>query len=212
MIRQRPNSKNEVTPHILTDPIGVDTIVTAIQQQLSDDLGLGGNIDSYLDKSFNRAEYRSRVSSSKKEVIRPCCWIDSGKDEFDMIGNDNWRSYTFFTSSGKDKVFDFHDDNITDSLYTSELSLYCWFKSYEIDATLSQGQVIQKVKRDLLQSIGNTVFLDSFGILSIPMIETNPNQVFKGFTYDEAMTQYVYYPNGAIRIDLEVMYTYNICS
>ena len=200
-MRQSPNSHKNVTPQIITDPKGVDTVVKALQLELLANL-------SWLDKSFNRAVLRTREDVNNGTIEFPACWIGQGLDEFNMIGNDNWGAYSFFYSNGSDSIVDYNQGS--DILIERDLSLYFWFKPDSIDNTKGQGELIEQLKGEILTVIQNTNYSGGAKEVDITDIDDIPTSVFNEFTINTATTQSLHYPYAAIRFDLSAMFMYDL--
>jgi hypothetical protein len=200
-MKKSPNTRRNVTPQVLADPVGIDTIVTELQVEFTNKL-------SWLEKSFNRAVLRSKTNTEGNEKLFPACWIGAGKDEYNMLENDNWDAYSFFYASGDDLAIDYNEN--TDTTFERDLALYFWFKPAAIDATKGQGEVIELVKREVVSTIKNYYFIDGLYGVDIASITDIPSEVFSGFTLDVTTTQSLYHPYAAIRIDLNAIYTYDL--
>lgn len=193
MSRQTPNIKKDVTPYIVAAPIGIDVPVKEIQAQFLVDL-------TWLTKSFARSTVRSRVIDDTAQIF-PVCWIAENKDEFEMIGNDNWDAYSFMVARGTETPIDYNP--FDDNRYQRELSIYFWFKLDEIDGTIGT-ELLESLKQEILNSITNVQTASEFELTGI---EDDPQVIYDGFTFStETITQRLYYPYGALRFDFNVTY------
>lgn len=194
--RQTPNINKDVIPYVVDDPIGIDIPVKALQSKFSDSL-------SWLTKSFGRATTRSNTNVGGTTQVFPVCWIAEKKDEFIMIGNDNWKAYSFMVARGTETPVDY-DEYGTTQTYERELRIYFWFKLNEIDETKGT-ELLETLKQDILNTIKETK-TDSRGFV-LTGIEDDPDVIYDGFTYsDDTLTQRLLYPYGALRFDFNVTY------
>lgn len=198
-MRQSPTPIKETTPYVLEDPVGIDRIVKILQSDLS---GL-----SWLAKSFNRAVTMTNIDSEENQRITPKCWVADGQDEFEMIANDNWNSYTFFHSSGNESAIDFELNE--DTQFEQTLSLYLWVDLGKIDVAKTYDYLPELVQ-DVL-NIVKQVTLDDDDELSLIEIDYNPLTVYGDFTIDIDKTQLIYYPYRAVRFDFDALYRVVSC-
>lgn len=193
-MRQTPNINKDVTPYVVDDPIGVDVPVKALQEQFTNDL-------SWLTKSFARATIRSNTNTEGTTQIFPVCWIAESKDEFTMIGNDNWNAYSFMVSRGTETPIDYNQYG--NNRYQRELRIYFWFKLDQIDDTKGP-ELMETLKQEILNSVAKAQTSSEFELTGI---EDDPEVIYDGFTLsDEATTQRLYYSHGALRFDFNVTY------
>jgi len=193
--RQTPNINKNVTPYIVSDPIGIDVPVKALQAQFAASL-------SWLTKSFARATIRSNTNTGGTTQIFPACWVAEKKDEFAMIGNDNWNAYSFMVASGIETAPDYNQ--FGGNRYERELSIYFWFNIYAIDSTKSGAELMEGFRHEILNSITEMQTAADFELIGVV---DNPEAIYDGFTLsDETTTQRLYYPYGALRFDFNVTY------
>ena len=194
MSRQTPNINKNVTPYIVADPIGIDVPVKALQAQFAASL-------AWLTKSFARSTIRSNINGEGTTQIFPVCWVEEKKDEFIMIGNDNWNAYSFMVARGTETPIDYNP--FDDNRYQRELSIYFWFKLDEIDDAKGT-ELLEELKQEILNAVVATQTNSEFELTGI---EDDPSVIYNGFTFsDETITQRLYYPNGALRFDFNVSY------
>lgn len=191
--RQTPNINKNVTPYVVADPIGIDVPVKALQAKFAS--------LSWLTKSFARATTRSNTNIDGTTQIFPVCWIAEKKDEFIMIGNDNWQAYSFMVARGTETPIDYNP--FDDNRYQRELRIYFWFKLNEIDETKGT-ELLETLKQDVLNAVVATQTNSEFELIGV---EDDPEVIYDGFTYsDDTLTQRLLYPYGALRFDFNVTY------
>ena len=198
-MRQTPTAIRDTVPYILDAPVGIDRIVKVLQADL---LTL-----PWLTKSFNRAVMMSTKEEDEPPRIFPKCWVGDGKDEFEMIANDNWDAYTFFFAKGNETVVD--TDAIEDHQFEQDLSLYLWVNLDRVDDSKTYDY-LPELKRDVLDIIESSVLLNDDSI-SITDIDETPSTVYDGFTVDIDKLQLIYYPYRAIRFDFSAVYRITEC-
>lgn len=195
-MRQSPIAIKNVTPYVLASPVGIDVIVKSLQERFSNNL-------SWLAKSFNRAVITSNIDPSGDRYESAKCFVADGRDELDMIVNDNWTSYCFFLSRDSEAVLEYRSNQ--DSLYERELSIYFWFKMDEVDP-LKDYPYLEELKREIEVEIRSAVFSSDTEIEILEIID-DPLDVFDGFTVDVDKTQLLYNPYSGLRFDLNCVYS-----
>lgn len=194
-MRKTPNSHKDTTPFILDNPVGVDTIVKVLQADL---LTL-----PWIEKSFNRATIMSNIDENQVNQIYPVCFVGDNKDEFPMIGNDNWSAYSFFATQEDEAFVDYSQFDTNEM--TRELSLYVWInldKTQEIEAFGYPENLKQQVELLL-----KTAIFDNNDYIEITNIVDNPLDIYDGFTVDPTKTQLLYAPYKGYRFDINCAYT-----
>ena len=194
-MRQTPNSIKNVTPYILANPVGVDGVIKDIQLHLSTSL-------PWLTKSFNRAVSTSRLNDQGDEVVSAKCWVNDGKDEFDMVANDNWDAYSFFTAKGKETPTEYSQFDTSD--YERDIQLHFWFNLGKVDP-LKTYDYLEELKQDILTSIRGVIFSDVYGVTLLE-IEDDALQIFNDFTIDVTKKQLLYYPYSGLKFTFTARY------
>ena len=197
-MRQTATPIKNTVPYILDAPVGIDRIVKVLQAELL-------NIP-WLEKSFNRAVLMSTIENDTARTF-PKCWVSDGKDEFEMIANDNWDAYTFFFAQGNETTVD--PDAIEDHQFEQTLSLYLWVNLERVDESKT-FDYLPELKRDVLDVIESSVLLNDDSI-SITEIDETPSTVYDGFTVDIDKLQLIYYPYRAVRFDFSAVYRITEC-
>lgn len=195
-MRRTPTSHKDTTPFVLDNPVGIDTIVKSLQASLSSGL-------TWLEKSFNRATVMSRNNSGDQAEIYPVCWTADAKDQFKMIGNDNWSAYSFFVARGSETPVDF--EQFGDNTYQRDLSLYVWMNLEVIDDTKNYDY-LEELKQAINTVIKTTEFDDNETLI-VESIEDDPLEIYSGFTVNPTDTQLLYYPYKGLRFDLACTYS-----
>lgn len=199
MNRKSPISRKGVEPQVLTNPVGIDILVKALQEDFASNI-------PWLEKSFNRADISTRVNidaEGGEEVFNfPKCWVDDGSDELEMIGLDNWNSYSFFSAIGNETPLDY--DDADSNIYTRDLNLYVWMNLDAINPTRSGGY-LETLKQDVLARIREYSPNGAIGV-EVNLIVDNSLDVFTDFTTELPFTQFISDPYRALRFDLTAFY------
>lgn len=194
-MRREPTISKSVVPFILTNPLGIDIIVKAIQEKLSTDL-------VWLEKSFNRANVMSKKNEGDDEIF-PECFVATNKDPINMIGLDNWSAYSFFVSRDTEIIVDFEQFDSTKR--ERDLSLYVYINLDDVNV-IEPFEYPDVLKEQIIDSVRNTVY-PSDQTLTILGIEDDPTIIFDGFTVDPAKTQFLYKPWKGYRLDFNCTYS-----
>ena len=96
-IKQSPTAVKNPTPFVITDPKGIDEIITSLQTSFSSKL-------SFLDKSFGKATkmyHQEEVGEDQTvDLFFPGIWVGKDKDPLMLLGSDNFKAYTFSYPTG----------------------------------------------------------------------------------------------------------------
>lgn len=200
MIRLEPLAIKNVTPHVITEPRGIDMVCKSLQSSFDNVL--------WLDKSFARAVFRTEKRDDK-DYVYPAMFVANGYDYLDMLQIDNWKSYSFMIARDSESVEDY-EEGIQNTL-KRKLSCVFWMNLEQVGPT-RQDDFLEELKQDLIKAIKNARFLDVTNGSSVLGVEIQniydePKNIFSGFTISETDSQFLYYPYRGLRIDLRCFYT-----
>ena len=193
MRKLSPNAIKNITPPILSNPIGIDAAITGLQASLTE--------LTWLEKSFGRATVASR-NTDNGLYIYPAVLIPA-YDNLDMLALDNWKSYSFFvardnetrvSSTGYDKAFQ------------RPVNLIVWANLQQVDSS-KNDDFLEELKQDILDKMSVSPNTGT-KVLSIDVtnVYDEPANVFEGFTVELAESQLLYYPYRGLRIEMNVTY------
>lgn len=199
MIRLEPLAIKNVTPHVITEPHGIDMVCKSLQSNFA--------AIPWLEKSFARAVFRTE--QREQEYVYPAMFVAAGYDYLDMLQIDNWKSYSFMIARDSE-TFEDYQEGIENTI-TRRLSCMFWMNLELVDPT-RQDDFLEELKRDVIKSIKSTRFLDVTGGAKVMGIEIQniydePKNVFNGFTMSATESKFLYYPYRGLRVDLKCYYT-----
>lgn len=197
-MRKIPCSYVNITPYVIASPYGVDSPIKDLQLHL--------NSIEWLEKSFNRAMLMTRLDDNGNKDQFPKGWVNENIDEINLIGLDNFNSYSFFYSRDSENVIDYSEG--IDNRFERQVSLYCWFNSESLGRT--EIDVMPEYINDFINAI-NTVVFTGASKIQINGIDENPNNVFSDFTLNIDSLQIINHPYRAFRIDMNIYYYYTYC-
>ncbi len=200
MRQLEPNAIKNITPHIIPVPRGIDMVTKSLQTSFD---GL-----EWLEKSFARAVFQSKVVEDLGEYTFPAVFVQDGFDFLDLMLNDNWKSYSFMIARDGEKIEDYQEG--VQNVITRKLSCIFWMNLQRIDET-RRDDFLEELKQDVLKAIKNTSFRESTNgasVLGVSLLDIfdEPKNIFDSFTFNTDKTQALYYPYRGLRIDLDCLY------
>ncbi len=204
MNRLRPLSIKNVTPHVVSDPRGIDFVVKGLQLQFDTNL-------DWLDKSFARAVIRTEERENQGEYVFPAMFVQNGYDYLNMLELDNFDSYSFFVARDPETVTDYEEEQRNN--YSRRLSCIFWMNLQRVDDS-RQDDFLEELKIEIRKSIMAARYdFNSNGgeVLGVEVlaIYDEPKNIFEGFSLNVTDTQFLYYPYRGLRIDLNCSYIEN---
>lgn len=201
-MRQTPNAFKNVTPYFLTNPVGIDLVVDAIQRKLDDEF-------NWLEKSFARAVKASSTTSEGDDIEFPAMFIEDGKDLTNMLNIDNYDAYSFFYAEDAENIVDDDEYNqfIANRLQRT-LHLFVWLDLKRVDPTEVENYT-EKVKQDIWKAIGETYYYCDTSAEIVNVFD-EPDNIFEDFTFDYIKSQNMLYPKVGIRFELLACYNNDI--
>ncbi len=199
MNRLTPLSIKNVTPYVNPDPYGVDLAVNGLQAAFA--------AIPWMEKAFGRAVKRSvKVDGSAR--LFPACFIDDGKDFYDMLLIDNYKSFCFFYARDPEAIVD-HVEYVRNTI-TRPLSAIFWMNLQEVD-TARSDDFLGKLKSEIIKAVNEARYPigssnDQVKAVTIIDINDEPENIYQGFTVDLEETQTIYFPYRGLRIDFNVTY------
>ena len=205
MNRLQPNAVKNYDAYILDDPQRIDVVVQGLQQSYAE--------LPWLEKSFARAVTRTNQieedDGRMKTRIWPGVYVGPGKDYEDMLEVDNYNAYSFFYQRDSEQPLEYQD-RIREIVYESRLSAIFWINLNQVDPQ-RQDDFLPELVTDVVQRTSQARFTDTLKYsvhgVDITDIYTEPQNIFQGFTFDLAETQFLHYPYRGIRIDMNAMYS-----
>lgn len=159
---------------------------------------LAGGLD-WLNTVYGRAERIVKVVDGKRYYLP--AWYNgnevSGDNEYTLLVPDSrLGNYAFFTVDDPENITLRRGEQ---SAFTLPFSLIVW-----VDIrTITEDRNREQVKRDILRVLNN-VFFPFTARMTVAQIYEKAENVFKGFTLDEAQNQYMMHPYAAWRITGEL--------
>jgi len=208
MKRLRPNSIKEVPAPILSDPVGIDMVVVALQTEFANEI-------TWLEKSFGRAvrmvEQRQvgEDAGDLGEYVFPALIVQEGYDFFNLMEVDNFDAYSFFYAHDPEEVVEYEEG--IQNTYRRRLSCVFWMNLQRVDES-RKDDFLEELKREITKVISNAR-LDDSGftngeIQGIEILEVydEPDNIFEGFTVELQDSLMLHYPFRGLRIELDCTY------
>jgi hypothetical protein len=204
MSRERlaPIEVKDVTPFVVSEPYGIDIAITGIQQKLAQQI-------PWLEKSFGKAV--KRVNTTKNEAgsdedyFFPSMFIEDGKDWLDLLMNDNFNSYTFFTVDDPTTIEDFEEG--VQNIYQRPFNLIFWGNLDRIYPSKTYDY-LEEIKDDIAKAIKISRYYEdptdhrTVQGVDIVSIFDNHENIFDGFSFDRAKTQYLHFPYRGLKFTM----------
>ena len=170
----------------------IDAAIAKIEDALAAGLG-------WLNTVYGRAERIVKVIDGKRYYM-PAWYVGnevSGDNEYTLLVPDSrLGNYAFFTVDDPEEITLRRGEQ---SSFRLPFSLIVWCDI----RTVTEDRNREQVKRDILRVLNN-VFFPFTARMTVAQIYEKSENVFKGFTLDEAQNQYMMHPYAAWRITGEL--------
>lgn len=183
---------------LLTNPVGVDSIIQNLQTQLK------GQLD-WLQKSFGRAYVGRQERSKGKLYIFPALYVGD-KEVYDGSPNDNLTSYSFFEVEGQYRSVQPESYGIGGTNnYEANVSLVVWGNLLKVNSLLTTPYSDQNFSHNLLQDV--LVVIRKNYDFRVEAIEDNLYSVFDPYTCRTEYPTFFYYPYFCFKIKMTGTFT-----
>lgn len=150
---------------------------------------------TWLEKIFGRA-FKHKENADSKIVTYPKVYQQQG-EYLNVLPNDNFRSYSFITTAGKEQ-------DAGNYWKTRRLALIIWGNLKRINES-EDNIFIEDLKTDIEK------LLIKSNINVLEYTEETAEDVFSGFDVKDISTQYLMYPYFGMRFEFEVKYNIMVC-
>ena len=174
-------------------PVLTDAVIANIEDALANGL-------DWLNTVYGRAERIVKIVDDKRYYLP--AWYNgnvvSGDNEYTLLVPDSrLGNYAFFTVDDPESITLRRGEQ---SSFSLPFSLIVW-----VDIrTIAEHRNREMVKRDILRVLNNVFFTGYRARMTVAQIYEKAENVFKGFTLDEAQNQYMMHPYCAWRITGEL--------
>lgn len=202
-MRQTPNAHKNVDVYFLTNPVGVDLIVDALQRKFDDTF-------NWLEKPFARAVKMGTTDDQGNEKEFPAMFTADKQDFANMLNLDNYDSYCFFYAEDEEEMFDEDEYNqfIPNRLQRT-LHVIFWIDMKRIDPSRTENWT-EEIKQDIWKAIGETYFPCDTSAAVVNTFD-EPDQIFDPFfTFNFVESQNMGFPKIGLRFELLACYTNDI--
>lgn len=204
-MRQTPYSNKNIPIYTLTDPVGIDAVITDLQSKL-------GTI-SWMTKNFGRAKtmaHEDPEAEPESVYIFPAVFTGANKDMADVLLLDNYAAYSFMMARGSETPMEpyFEDQNT----FQREVHVFVWADLSRVD-TSKNYDFTEEIKDDVLEAIRTTRFSSPHSSVQVTNIIDidSEESIFEGFTYSRETHQNLHYPFTGFRVVLEATYISGDC-
>lgn len=198
-LRQKPTAVKNPTPFVISNPTGIDEIITSLQTEFTAKL-------SWLTKSFGKASmmYKEKQlgEGQTEDILFPGIFIEKEKDPLILLSSDNFTAYTFSYITGAAEAVDPEAHISTE--FQRPLSVIFWFNLHEVDPT-KDYPFQEELAQEIDQIIANTSFEGINGVEILNYI-TIPQEIFAEWSVELVKNQFLIYPNAGIRFNLNAFY------
>ncbi len=150
---------------------------------------ISSSVQGLNNTTFGRA-WKFRQVENKKTVIHPA--VIRKKDYLIVRPDDKKKAVLFFYVKGKAEPVNYDPSSF--NTYSYNVDLVCWFNSKKM---AEDWKGLEAMLYDIRKQIQNT----SVEILSISY---EVEQIYEGFTLDEAVRQYFSHPYYGAKIGLKI--------
>jgi len=194
------------TPQITT-PVNVDRPIQEMQNALAQGL-------PWLEKSFGRAYPAIKTSQGsfgvQKILVYPQVWqgVRDFKstilplDMFEVLGNDNLKSFCFFKVEDPVNLVEFVLNG--DSVFRATVSIIFWFNLRRIDPAIDYP-FTEVLKGQVIRILESMTFA-AWGSGQVLRIWEGAANVFRGYDISILKDQELVYPWGGFRVETEITY------
>lgn len=197
---QTPYAVNNIPVHTISNPVGVDAIITGIQSKLSTDL-------AWLTKSFGKAIRKSvNIDNGEGGVNQydfPAVFTGNGQDLADVLALDQYNAYSFMIPQDPETVADVYLD-FDETTYTRPIDLIIWFKLDKVDSAKTYDYR-EELKQAIKTSLANAQYSVP-GSIIIEEVYDTPEEIFTGFSYEQVDYNNLTYPFGGFRFTITANY------
>lgn len=198
-LRQKPTAVKNPTPFVISEPQGIDEIITSLQIAFSDNL-------PWLDKSFGKATkmYHNQELGEGRtaDVFFPGIWIGKDQDPLILLGSDNFKAYTF--SYPIDTALSLTPEATNQTQFERPLAVIFWFNLHEVDST-KDYPFIEELIIEIEEVISNTSFAGGNGVQVLNYTD-DPEQIFAEWSVELVRNQFLVYPHAGVRFNLNAVY------
>jgi hypothetical protein len=200
--------KNPFVP-LIENPVNIDRPIQEIQLAIA---SLG-----WLEKSFGRAwnAYKTTQQNTglSRMVTYPHVWqgveeLPGGKlkplDHLEVMPNDNLKSQSFFKVEDPIQVVEFPQNPDGSAIMRAVTSIIFWFDLRQIDPSIDYNYT-ELLKGQVQRKLTEMTFTPDSS-LTILRIWEGAQNVFRGYPINEVEYQYLVYPFGGFRFELELTY------
>ncbi|MDR2084333.1 MAG: hypothetical protein LBP67_05000 [Bacteroidales bacterium] len=173
---------------ILENPQLIDRAVGEIQTGLKSSL-------NWLDYAFGKAQRITKVYPNGKRLLLPTVYA-GGKDYLEVSPNDNIGNFCWFDFLDP-QVYQ-QDNMYVENTITCQCGIVFWFDFRRLK--LENERDIENVKQQILKIL-NGRLMYSFGSLMVNKIYERSENIYKGYTLDEANNQFLMHPFGGLRFE-----------
>lgn len=173
-----------INEQVKTNPTLADKVIEAAKTALS---GVW-----WLDQCFGRA-WRITKRLNGANITEPCIYT-TGNSYESLVPSNDLGNYSFFLLG---------DPNTVDYSYSRIDTPYSLIVWCDLRKCFSNGDTnrrdTENLKAELMNALGNVAVKG--GRISLSRIYEEANNVFRGFTLDETVNQYLMQPYAGFRIE-----------
>lgn len=189
-------------PSINTSPVANIGLDAAIEEIRSDIEAL-----SWVEKMFGRSWHNLRHEEVQGTIERlanvfayPGYYQGNG-EYYDLLPNDNLKSYGFFKVESGARFPDWESGNF--QVFTEQdLSAIVWFNMDKINKSLSdQIRFNEYLKMDVIRTLNaNDLVTD------VELVLDDTEQIFADYSFRDDQRQFLRHPFGALKVQFTVSY------
>jgi hypothetical protein len=190
---------NEAEPEYIAAPVNLDRAIQEIQRALKTNL-------TWLSRAYGRARALPEILNGKA-VTYPKVYYGGLLDhEYkNVLLNDTVDASSWFQLTGPETPLDYTHANLIQK-YQAPLSVIFWFNLEKVKMGLTTENYIhtELIKRDIHRILNRYP-----NITIVRIYDENAKVIFKEYTTDEPMDQFLMHPKKAIRFDIQLTYDYD---
>lgn len=182
--------KNPSAP-VIVNPIGIDAAIQKLQVAIA--------AIPWIEKSFARARPMTRMVLTQKKV-EPMVYQGS-EEYYPVLPNDALKAYSFFRANGPRQT-DGYEPNLNYKKYffRDPVDLIVWGNLKLIDS--SKDYVFTE---ELVRDVLNILNRDA-NVSVVRVYDDKVDEIYKGYSLDDAHRDLLLYPYTAFRIELSLRY------
>jgi len=193
---------NQPVP-VITYPVMLDEAIESVQADLANMV--------WMEKMFARAWDNLRHEKVQGSIERlanvfsyPSTYIGNG-EYYDLLPNDNFKSYGFFKVEGNGEFLDY-DPNTAGNVILYNVSAIFWFNLDKIYKALSDDtRFTQILVSDIL-----AILEMSDPVNEIISVLDDTEEIFAGYSIRDDERQMLRHPYGAIKVNMKLL-TRTVC-